>query len=286
MRSVLVIVALAAGGCAQLPGQPQSAPPDDAATLAAAETAFAAHSVREDMRAAFLAHFADDGVFVRDGWVNSKAYLATQGAPPIVLEWRPVHTEVAASGELGLSTGPWKATSKARPDAPPTYGQYVSIWRRAPGEPWKVVVDLGISHPKSALWDAPLDTSTRSAGPARSSRGIEGAELDFVSDAHVEGLTSAYAKHGSPGLRFYRNGVQPAIGRIEAIASPAMKDEKLAWVIDQTEIASSGDFGYTRGSYSALATPARPLGYFLRVWRAERGEWRIVLDVTNPAGSP
>ena len=284
MRYALVIAALAVAGCAQQPAQPPAM--DDAASLAAAERAFAAHSVREDMRVAFLANFADDGVFVRNGWINSNAYLATQAAPPIVLDWRPAHTEVAASGELGLSTGPWKITSKAKPETPPTFGQYVSVWRREPGGPWKVAVDLGIGHPASALWDQPLDTSAPAGGGASASRGIESAELDFVSDAHAGSPRAAYAKHGSERMRFYRTEVQPAVGKAAALASPGMTDEKLAWVIERTEIARSRDFGYARGSYAAVSAPATPLGYFLRVWRMEAGEWRIVMDVTNPAAKP
>ena len=284
MRNVLVLAALTAAGCAQQPAQPLAM--DDAASLAAAETAFAAHSVREDMRVAFLANFADDGVFVRDGWNNSNAFLATQGAPPIVLDWRPAHTEVAASGELGLSTGPWKITSKATPDAPPAFGQYVSVWRREARGPWKVAVDLGIDHPQASQWDQPLDTFAPSGGSAPPSRDVEAAELDFVSDAHAGSPRSAYARHGSERMRFYRSGVEPVIGKAAALASPAMSDEKLAWVIERTETARSRDFGYARGSYAAVSAPAKPIGYFLRVWRVERGEWRIVMDVTNPAAKP
>jgi hypothetical protein len=243
MRKALVIAALCAAACAQQPAQPPAM--DDAASLAAAESAFAAHSVREDMRAAFLAHFADDGMFVRNGWANSNAFLANQPAPPIVLDWRPVHSEA--------------------------------------GAPWKVAVDLGIGHPKPLLWDQPLGTSAPTGASASVSHDIESAELDFVSDAHVEGLRSAYAKHGSGRMRFYRTGFAPAVGRIESLASPAMSDEKFAWVVDRTEISRSRDFGYARGSFAALTAPAKPLGYFLRVWRMERGGWRIVMDVTNPA---
>src|SRR5258706_1899680 len=213
MRTSLVIAALAVAGCAQPPVQPPTPAMDDAELLAAAESAFAAHSVREDMRVAFLAAFADDGVFVRDGWVNSNNYLATQAAPPIVLDWRPQHTEVAASGELGLSTGPWKIASKVKPETPPSFGQFVSVWRREAGGPWKVAVDLGIAHPQSALWDTPPSTAAPSGGAASASRGIEAAELDFVSDAHAQGPRSAYAKHASERMRFYRSGVPPAIGK-------------------------------------------------------------------------
>jgi hypothetical protein len=155
----------------------------DAASLAAAEIAFAAHSVREDMRAAFLAHFADDGVFVRNGWTNANAYLAGRPAPPIVLDWRPVYTEVAASGEMGLSTGPWRITSKAKPEAPPAFGQFVSVWKREPGKPWKVAVDLGISHTEPSLWDAALETATAPAPGQAAAIGIAAAEERFARDA-------------------------------------------------------------------------------------------------------
>src|SRR5260221_9160621 len=178
MRIALVIAALAAAGCAQQPIQPRAM--DDAQSLAAAETAFAAQSVREDMRAAFLAHFADDGVFVRNGWAVAKESLATQAAPPIVLDWRPVHTEVAASGELGLSTGPWKVSGKAKPEAPPAFGQFVSVWRREGGGPWRGAVDIGVAPPQRAVRGEPLAAPPSPPQTALPARGPEGAALAFL----------------------------------------------------------------------------------------------------------
>ena len=68
------------------------------------------------------------------------------------------------SGELGLSTGPTRITSKTNPQALPAYGQYVSIWRRAEGGPWKVEADLGIGHAEPLLWNQPLG-ARRAAAP-------------------------------------------------------------------------------------------------------------------------
>jgi len=269
--------ALALAGCAALP-EPAMSPAD---SLAAAETEFAAHSLREGMRAAFMSHFAEDGVTVRDGWIVSNTYLATRPNPPIVLDWRPVHVEVAGSGDFGLSTGPSKITSTAKPDAPPSYGQFVSIWKREPGRPWRVAVDLGISHPGAALWDAPLRATTRSgsanAGP------IESAENDFVREARERGLVSAYSRHAATDLRLYLPGATPALDRTQALARALPDARGWAWVTERSDVARSGDFGYTRGRYASAATPDKPLGYFLRVWRYEAPAWRIVLDVVNPA---
>src|ERR1700752_324379 len=113
MRLPALAAAAALAGCATPPSPVATL--QDAVSLAAAESAFAAHSVREDMRVAFIANFAADGVFVRNGWVVARDDLAPRKAPPIVLDWKPVYAEAAASGEMGLSTGPSKITSKADP---------------------------------------------------------------------------------------------------------------------------------------------------------------------------
>jgi len=273
-------LALACTGCAQ--PVMESRPADmDARSLAAAETAFAAHSVREDMRAAFLANFAGDGVFVRQGgWILAHPALQARPAPPIVLDWRPVHTEVAASGELGLSTGPWKLVEKAKPGSP-AYGQYVSIWRREGDGPWKVVVDLGIANPGPSFWSDPLEALPVSR-EAHAAGDVREAETRFAQASAAEGLGPAYARFGSPRLRLYREGHDPMVGP-EKGSDPSIArkgSDPIIWTVEQSQVARSGDFAYARGHYGV---DARPLGYFLRVWRAENGEWRIVMDVVQDA---
>ena len=281
MRTPAIAATALLAACA-----PQPPTMDAPASLAAAETALASHSVREDMRAAFLAAFADDGVFVRNGWMVSNAYLAKQPAPPIVLDWRPQYVEVAASGDLGLSTGPWKITSKSAPATPATFGQFVSVWRRARGGPWKVAVDLGIGHPAPSLWDQPLEARTVAAAPGAASTGIAEAEADFQRIATSRGTRAAYAALGASDLRLYRNGQAPRASLAAALEMPAAEQDGLSWRRERIETSRSADLGYARGSYALSSEPAAPLGYFLRVWRREAGGWRIVMDVANPAPRP
>ena len=264
------LAALALAACATAP-----APNADPASLAAAEAAFAAHSVREDMRAAFLAAFAPEGLFVRDGWVRARDWLQGRPAPPIVLDWRPAYVEVAPSGELGLSTGPWKLAPPGRP-ASAGHGQFVSLWQRRPGEPWRVLVDLGISHPGAALWDAPLQA--RVARTSHAPSPLAEAEARFQQAARSD-HAAAYRAQGTEDLRLYRDGSAPATARAAALAllgpGPAP-----AWQVDEVRVAASGDFGFTRGSI-AEAAGAEASGYFVRVWRHEPAGWRIVLDVVQ-----
>ena len=276
-----LLLALVLAGCAA-----PSSPParmEAANSLAAAESAFAAHSVREGMRAAFMASFAADGVFVRDGWTIANAFLAPRPDPPILLDWKPAYVEVSASGELGLSTGPWRLEARAKPQEPPAYGQFVSIWRREGAGPWKVAVDLGISHPGPALWDRPLETAAPPGFAAGAGGGIAQAEERFAAEALRNGARAAYALHASERLRFYREGAPPALGRSAALAAQAIPDADILWIAERTETARSGDFGYARGHYAAVGAPGVALGYFMRVWRLEGDRWRIALDVTNPA---
>src|SRR5688572_3404106 len=236
------LLALALAACAMRPDTL-----DDPAALAAAESAFAAHSAREDMRAAFMAHFAPQGLFVRDGWVPARSWLESRPAPPIVLDWRPAYVEVAGSGDIGLSTGPWKLLPRDKPTAMPAFGQYVSVWERKRGEPWRVVVDLGISNPGPALWDTAL--VARVARATRASARLADAEHAFQQRARG-GLRSAYQSFAAGDLRFYRDGQPPALGAAAALAG-VEAGGALAWRVEEVRTAGSGDFGFTRGSLSA-----------------------------------
>jgi ketosteroid isomerase-like protein len=279
MMKPVAAIGLALAACAHQP-----AAVDHSASLAAAETAFAAHSVREDMRVAFLAAFDHDGVFVRQGWRVSNDYLRDQPAPPIVLDWRPQYVETSASGDLGLSTGPSKIVSRKDPSTPPAYGQFVSVWRRAPGGPWKVAVDLGIGHPGDDLWAQPLEK--RQLPPA--SRELEAGTVDqaeerFAAEAQARGLRTAYAAFGAENLRLYRAGQPPATSRAAALTSPGVQGASPAWTVERSETSRAGDLAYVRGAYSTTTAPATPLGWYLRIWRREPNGWRIVMDVTNAA---
>lgn len=279
MRAALFLAAFAAA-CAQT--EVRAPAMDDARSLAAAETAFAAHSVREDMRAAFLANFAEDGVFVRGGWTNARASLLPRQAPPIVLDWRPVFTEVAASGDMGLSTGPSQITSRTNPAQPPGYGQFVSVWKREPGGPWRVVADLGIAHVEPVFWDKPLETVAVATEPAPAADTIEAAEERFAAQAKANGLHAAYARHGSASLRLYRPDNAPMAGKDAALAWRGLATERRTWTVEKSEAARSNDLGYARGAYSG-ESGGKPDGWFLRVWHREAGAWRVAMDVSNPA---
>lgn len=266
------LAALALAACAT----PLAFP--DPQSLAAAESAFAAHSVQADMRTAFLAAFAPDGVLVRDGWKTAGESLGPRAAPPIVLDWRPVHVEVAASGDMGLSTGPWRSTPRGAAEAR-DFGQFVSIWTRAPGGPWQVAVDLGISHPRPALWDEPLQA--RISPGTRAPEPLDAAEAAFSRASAQGGMRLAWADWAASDLRVYRDGAGPALGR-GAASRRVFEEARRVFTAERVATAASGEFGYARGWYGPASAPERIEGYYLHAWRHEPAGWRLVADVINP----
>lgn len=271
----LAPLALAIAGCAL----PASRPPADApATLAASETAFAAQSVREGMRAAFLSWLAPGSTLFRNGPVDGPAEIARNPDPPIVLDWRPAFVEVSASGDLGLSTGPWRIRSKTDPARPERFGQFVSVWKRPPGGDWRVWVDLGISHPGPTLWEVPLSAGFAPEATGASDGTIAQAEAEFARLARTAGHAAAYAALASPTLRVYRDGSAPFLGREASLSSPAARGSA-QWTLERHETSTAGDFGYAIGRYGPAGGAKE--GDFVRIWRRERAGWRIALDVVD-----
>ena len=275
MKNRLAPAALAAAlaGCAAAPPAPDAGP----AELAAAESAFAAQSVREGMKAAFLAWFAPGSVLLRGGPIDAREAVGRNPDPPIVLDWRPAFVALSASGDLGYSTGPTKMTSRTDASRPPRYGQYFSVWRREAGGPWRVWVDLGINHPAPSLWDAPLE-ATRVAGAPDDGMGLSQAEAKFAALSGAEGQAAAYRAWASPAIRAYRDGREPMLGSPGILASPGIA-ERASWNADRAEASAAGDLGFTLGRYERGGEK----GHFVRVWRRESAGWRILGDITEAA---
>jgi ketosteroid isomerase-like protein len=123
--------------------------PGDAETLMVADRAFAA-AVAEGGSAAWASWFHEDGAMIqpRIGEVRGRdeilAFMAGLDDPGTSLRWEPQRAEIAASGDLGWTTGTYVSASVGEDgETVRGEGRYVSIWRRAADGSWRVVMDLG-----------------------------------------------------------------------------------------------------------------------------------------------
>jgi ketosteroid isomerase-like protein len=254
-----------------------------AAQIAAAESAFAAHSVATDMREAFLAAFAEDSTLLRSGPVPARETIRKNPAPPIELNWRPAFVYAAASGDIGYSTGPWRITSKNDPSAPAKFGQFVSVWKRQADGVWKVFIDMGISHPGPWLADAWL-TLSGAIQPSVDEAAAKNAEKTFSEISEKSGYLAALQRFGALDARVYRDGYAPFLGP-DGIGKVPDGYAGSGQEIVSSGLSRAGDMAFAlvrialRKSDGSLD---KPTAHALHIWKAASdGKLELVLDVVN-----
>lgn len=121
-------------------------------------------------------------------------------------------------------------------------------------------------------------------------------EADRAFDAEVaSGGSAAWVRWFADDGRM----VQPGLGLVQGhdtirslMASLDDPARSLRWVPDHGEISSSGDLGWTTGTYVARGPgpdgeEAVGQGRYVSIWRLESGgHWRVVMDLGNPTGPP
>ena len=171
--------------------------------------------------------------------------------------WEPSFAELAGSGEMGWTTGPWEF--HPTPDKPAAaFGHFVTVWKRVADGSWRAAVDIGIVHDKPARG---VGSGAFVAGPAhprpkptpRTGFGVFGGvtggsggvgvgvhtgapyprqveyarahqmntllatERTHAFQLRTKGAARAWASLAASDVRFYRAGSEPTIGHDRAI---------------------------------------------------------------------
>jgi ketosteroid isomerase-like protein len=142
---------MATGTTPPTAGERVTAPPvrgrADSRELLRADSTFAAMSVANGAKAAFLAFAADEAVTLgppaapMNHGRDAISATFTDFPADAVLEWAPVSADVAGSGDLGCTVG--EATVTARH----SFSKYLTVWKRQPDGGWKFVADGGNARP-------------------------------------------------------------------------------------------------------------------------------------------
>ena len=277
------------------------------ASLVEAERAFSKASENGGTREAFLAFLSDDAVVFRPSPVAGRPVYEKMAADePSVLTWEPEVAEVASSGELGYTSGPYSVRPK-RDAEPVSFGHYVSVWQREPDGAWKVILDIGIRHDRPA---APAGSPDRVASPAgaplpplspealRDEEHAFGLRAGAFENALVDkGARKALAEFATEDVRVYRPGSFPAVGLSAAKSLIPAKEGKVSRAGRNPEsrrtsykvgLAWSGDLAWSYGTVESAGGRAAHEGTaYLRIWRrVPPGAWKICLDVVLPVPPP
>lgn len=264
-------------------------------SLVDAEKAFAAMSLEKGIKAAFLANLADDGILFRPGPVNGKElWRKRPDSSAARLEWAPVFADIAASGDVGYTTGWFIFTPPPDLDQPPGYGYFVTLWKKQADGSWKFAFDLGIGneHPEKVVreFSSPdVSLVSSKAGNTRTEQArIRKLETRY-SQLSQRNTTSAIKAFGADKIRVYRDGDVPSVNHEQALARLASLKEKMTFRVEKVFVAPSCDLAYTYGKYDASHgdTKTTSSSYYVHIWKKNSAsEWKLVLDILNPPPPP
>jgi ketosteroid isomerase-like protein len=257
-------------------------PDSELQSLIDVERSFAETSRTKGMKEAFLSFLGEGSVVFRPGPVDAREWIESRPNPDGALLWEPAFAEIASTGALGYTTGPWEY----RTDDGSSWGHYVTIWSRQSDGSWKVLVDLGNNYPEPASQAVELERlsaprkqkDSSDVDPAR----LRETESAFSRRSIEDGTAAAYSTYVARNVRLYRNGTPPTLGVKQAQALLATLPGALSWEPDRVGI--EGHLGYTWGRAQLLDGTDPVEGFtYLRIWREEsRGKWRVALEIMVP----
>jgi len=289
--ALTLVCLLSLTGCGEKEETALTEPSPALSSLIKAERAFAAQVYDKGMRGAFLANLARNSVVFDPKPVDGLRLYEEHEAKPTLLEWEPVFADISRAGRMGYTTGPWKFRADSTAE-PTVFGHYVSIWKRPPGGQWKVVLDIGVPHPRpdttavALTW--PNDAGEKKAQVVVDYEAAQEALMEVdskLSEASLtDGFTEALLTSASDDLRLYRSGVFPALGKEAARTLLADFTGFLSWEPDAGSLARSGDLGYTYGTAElreAIEDPEPQMRLsYVRIWKkGEYNRWQVVLDI-------
>jgi ketosteroid isomerase-like protein len=252
-----------------------------------AETEFAAQAARVGSPAAFIANSTPTSSVVDNGRLATAqlVWRPRKQQPGTRLAWYPLLADVAQSGELGYTTGPWTFTQNGETMAA---GDYITVWRKQPDGKWKFAIDMGIEHtalpaPAAARVPRPELFAAAATPVAVPSDAILALDHKFA-QAELYAPVKTYQEYLSSEARLYYPGQLPLLGNTARVAVESLSR---AYLFSETGgyLAAAGDLGYVYGTLRRPAADSKQpeeTGTYLRIWRREAvAGWRIVLEVLN-----
>ena len=271
-----VLGALALGACAE------KLPEAHVMPLVGAERNFGREVAELGVVDGFTRNLAADAVLLRPE--PQPATQALAGPSGFSLTWEPAFAEIAASGDLGYTTGPYQ--SQRRDSGEVKHGHYVSVWRKE-GERWRLVVDGGSPHPPplhlpDRFTHAPARVYARSGDRAAELKSLRAVETALIADIAASGVHALVAT-AAPDLRFFPPGSFPVTGPSAVQTALLGRTDVLTFTPRGDGVSAAGDLGYVYGEATRTAKPGAPTerGGYLRLWRRdESGHWQLALDLT------
>jgi ketosteroid isomerase-like protein len=271
----------------------------DVMSLVKIEREFAKTAAEIGVNDSFLKYFAPNGInFQPQPVVISEGKKDdTEKVEPakIIFSWEPLYADIAQSGDLGYTTGPYEIRENTEERRILRGGFYFSVWQKQADNSWKVLLDMGVGTPllpsagDKKIIIAPQLKSKSNGKIATAEKlvnEINQIERQF-SAASEKYAVKAYEKFARDDVRLHRFRILPVLGKEGVIGYVSEKEAKSSWETIKSGVSSSADFAWSYGTYKIIrentADDETRKGYYLRVWRRDsENHWKLVAEITNP----
>jgi hypothetical protein len=248
------------------------------AGLIHAEKAFAALAFETNTRQGFLEFLDSTGVVFNEGKAQNGLQVWT--ANPVSkskLLWHPVFAGIAASGDLGFTTGPWIFRRSAENDTVLASGFYTTIWHLTKDRKWKFLADMGIQCEEGLYKINEVKEWAGRDTKNNKNDNVLSVEKNFISSYDTKG-NAAFSEVIDQDSWFNVDGSTPFKNGAE-ISSKALSiiPGALKFIPVKGEMASSADFGYVYGFVRHNGKD----GNYLRVWKNTGNGFKILLQVLS-----
>lgn len=142
MLSFLFIFSL--GSCNEVKDKLVKSEKHDATEIVETDIAFSNMSRQLGMKKAFMQYMAKDGGLLRPEsppliGADAINYLSEINDTSYTITWKPTHSDISKSGDLGYTFGTYELSTKDTV----MKGTYVNIWKKQADGTWKFVIDSG-----------------------------------------------------------------------------------------------------------------------------------------------
>jgi len=260
--------------------------PASVASLVETERAFAQLAQDKGTRTAFGTYIAEDGQMFLPAPTRAKPLIEAGKIDFGPIRWWPVYAGIAASQDLGFTTGP--AISGEGKET--RYGVFLTIWKRQPDGRWRFIMDKGIAQasPSAAGKDAPIAAlpASHAGNGAKGWAEVTAAEAVLARGLAVDAPKALQAALAHDG-RLLRNGPAPATSVAAARAILAAGPAQIAAAPLGGAASAAGDLAYTYGTAAWRDATGDRKGHYVRLWQRRAGGWRLVIDqMTAPPAAP
>jgi len=119
------------------------------------------------------------------------------------------------------------------------------------------------------------------------------ADVAFAAMSETQDAAEAFDAYLADDAIQLPHGVEPILGRDEIVRQMADGPHfTLLWTPMTAEVATSGDLGYSWGTYVSESkaddgTTRKRHGKYMNVWRKQAdGSWKVILDMGNQSPDP